>query len=436
VTEHSKLRKATIAAGVYTGILLGTLVLLDLTLIALGLFPPVQDYGDEQAGWLSARPTGEFRKDACLDLTTMRPVTYLRNEDGLRTSHSSEVMRARSEILKVAVSGDSHTELCNPNHEIHFGVMERELVRLGWESAVFSAAAGKYSPLQAYLSAQPHIERLGAHVFVLNFYTGNDFLDMMRIDDRPHFRPVNDGYELARPIWYQMDPPGTVKRSRVLFAARSILDRLGVRNAWVRVRYLRDAANEQGQGWRTVFRYMNDLRRSMSGDLTYPASLSAQMLNQQLFFEAFPGSLDESVRRVEALLEWIRREHPDLILIVSPIPSYQLVGEQPVDSALFEVVDRLPVTYETGVREEAELYQRLRSLSEAYGWLFVDNLPGLREYDGPGRLYNDADYHILPVASEIVGRNQAEALDSVLTRSGFERAVGSRSATDPPAAPH
>ena len=414
MTESSKVKRAATATAIHAGILVTTLALLDLALLALGLFPPVQNHGDENVGWVAAPPTGDFREDTCLDLTTMQMVSYRRNEAALRTSFSSEALRARNDLLKVAVSGDSHTELCNPNEEIHFGVMERELGRLGREAAVFSYAAGKYSPLQAYMSVRPHIDSFGAHVFVLNLYTGNDFLDMLRIDDRPHFRPVEDGYHVTSPVWYQMDPPGTVRRSRVLFAVRSVLDRLGLRNAWVRVRYLRDAAKEQDQGWRAVFGYMNDLRRAMAGEVTYPASLSAQMLNQQLFFEAFPGSLDESVRRLEFLLEWIREEHPDVILLMSPIPSYQLVGQRPIDSVFLEVLERLPVTYAAGVTEETELYERLRNLSVAHGWLFADNLSLLRAFYGPERLYSDADYHILPVASEIIGRNQAAVLNSVM----------------------
>ena len=89
---------------------------------------------------------------------------------------------------------------------------------------------------------------------------------------------------------------------------------------------------------------------------------------------------------------------------MSPVPSYQLVNQMPVDSALLEVIGRLPITHESGVAEEFELYQALKRMALESGWVFVDNLPRLREYQGKELLYNRADYHIEPVASEIIGK--------------------------------
>ena len=155
---------------------------------------------------------------------------------------------------------------------------------------------------------------------------------------------------------------------------------------------------------------MNDLRKSASSDVGYSAALAAQMLNQQLFFYRFPGSREASIQRLRSLLELVRSENPGALLVFSALPSYQLVGEQPVDSALLAVLENLPINYEDGVREEAELYEITRSLAEQTGWLFVDNLRALRAYEGPERLYNAFDYHFLPVASELIGKAQAEAI--------------------------
>ena len=99
-----------------------------------------------------------------------------------------------------------------------------------------------------------------------------------------------------------------------------------------------------------------------------------------------------------------------MVLLLSPLPSYELTQQQPVDSALFRTIARLPITYESGVQEERALYDTLRVLALETGWLFADNLRPLQAYKGPDRLYNSFDYHLLPVASEIIGRTQAEAL--------------------------
>jgi hypothetical protein len=87
------------------------------------------------------------------------------------------------------------------------------------------------------------------------------------------------------------------------------------------------------------------------------------------------------------------------------------VQEQPVDAKLLRVLGRIPVSYREGVRQEQELYDALRPLAEQNGWVFVDNLSALRKYRGPGRLYNDFDYHFLPAASAIIGRQEALAIE-------------------------
>jgi hypothetical protein len=411
LSRADRLKRLGRTAATYVAITLGTLVLFDVVLIASGLFPPETDPGDPEVGWLAARPTGEVRTDSCFNLTTGEAVTYVRNEDGFRTSWAAAELRARDDLLKIAVGGDSHTDLCERNADIHFGVMERELNRAGLESAAFSLAAGKYSPLQAYLAVRPALREYPSDAFTLNFYTGNDFLDMLRIDDRPHLVAREEGeYDIAPPIWYQLDPPGRQPRSRVLFTLRSLADRIGLRQTWVRVHYLRDTASEQGEGLFAVIRYMNHLRRGMAPELSYPAAFVAQILNQQIFFETFPGSRDESIERVRALLRMIRAENPGVILVMSPIPSYQLVGGEPVDPAFLRVLERVPVSYDGGRREEAELYEALRVISADEGWLFVDNLTALQAYEGDRRLYNEADYHIEPVASEIIGALQADVV--------------------------
>jgi hypothetical protein len=205
--------------------------------------------------------------------------------------------------------------------------------------------------------------------------------------------------------------------TRSLYAFRLLADATGMRRVWVRVKYLRAVAAEQGKGLGTVVRYMNDLRRATVNGVGYPQAFSAQMLNQQIFFHRFPGSREESVRRIDALLRLIRGRHPDLTLILSPIPSYQLVLGSPKDTLLTGAVARLPITFEGGVREEEELYRSLVSLAAASGWIFVDNLDALRAHPDPLALYNHRDYHLEPVASRIIAQDQVATLLAIRARS-------------------
>lgn len=410
---------------VYVAIIAATLVVLDLVLIVFDIAPPHYQRGHPQLGWVTGLPTGKVDTAWCIENSTGDTLRFIRNEDGIRSEYPATRLQADTALFTVAATGDSQTDLCAPNGQVHFGVVESELRRQGVPAAVFAYGAGKYSPLQAYLAVKEPIERYHADALILNIYVGNDFYDMLRVDDRPHFVPEAGGYRIGSPIWYQEYPPDERYRSRVMYVMRSLAQRTGIRNVWVRIAYLRDVARERGRSFASVVRYMNDLRNSTSDEIGYSAAFSAQMLNQQLFFHHFPGSKEESVERIRFLLRTIRVNHPGVRLYLSPIPSYELVRQQPVDTALLKVVSRLPVSYAQGVREEGELYERLRGMAQENGWTFVDPLPALRSYTGQKRLYNDFDYHLLPVGSEIVGRAQAQVIMESL-RSAASKTVAPR----------
>lgn len=410
MTGPGRLKRISKVLATYGIIVVVTVLLFDVVLIATGLFPPAHDYGVPGIGWVAAQPSDGISDNRCTEFASGTVHHYARNENGYRTSHSARDLEGLGASFEIAVTGDSHTDLCAPNEQTHFGIMEREMRRAGVPAVAFGFGAGRYSPLQAYLAIRNGIDQYAVDALVLNLYTGNDFYDLLRVDDRPHFVQDGGGYRIADPVWYLYDAPGRARRSRVLYVLDSAARATGVRGLYLRLGYLRAAAREQGYGLAPVIAYLDDLRRSTSPDVGYPAAFAAQMLNQQLFFHRFPRARDESMRRVRELLAMIRREHPDLVLVMSPIPSYQVVGEKPVDPALRDVLEGLPIDYEGGVAEEETLYRALQVEAETAGWIFVDNLTALRSRaDGP-RLYNDFDYHVEPVASEIIGRAQAVAL--------------------------
>ena len=404
------IRRFLRTAATYASIVVITLLLLDVTLMALGLFPPTYDYGDADIGWVAAPPTGSMQVERCTEYSTGVVFTYARNEDGIRTPVSAKALTSRRGNYVIGVTGDSQTELCAPDAQTHAGVLQTALNAGGLRATVVAYGAGRYSPVQDYIAYKTALKKYAPDAFVLNLYTGNDFNDILRVDDRPHLVRSDSGYVIAPPVWYRYDPPGMKRHSRVLFALRSIAKRVGIHGFVQRIQVLRGVAAEQGKGLGAILAYLNDLRKSDEPSVGYSGALSAQMLNQQLFFYRFPASRDESIRRVRALLALVRRENPGVTLMLSALPSYELVQQQPVDRALLHTLERLPITYEGGFREERALYDTLRVLAKEEGWLFADNLPALQAYRGTGRLYNDFDYHLLPAASEIIGRTQAQVL--------------------------
>jgi len=413
VTRTSSIRRALVGILQYTAIIAVTLLLADAFCILFNLFPPMPQYGDPDLGWLRARLSTIVRVKVCEDNSTGKTFSYERNEDGVRTSLSIKEILADART-KIAVTGDSQSDLCAPNQVNHPGVLERELVASGIPALVLPYPAGRYSPLQDYLAFKKYLRKYDPKILVINLYTGNDFLDMLRPDDRPHFVKAGAGYAIAKPEWYLYDDPSVKPRSRVLFALSEMGKRTGLSGFLMRVQALRSVATEQGEGLREVVAYMNDLRKSAEPSLGYPEAFAAQMLNQQLFFHRFPGAKEESLKEFRALLKLGREENPGRILVVGALPSYELVQGQPIDAALLRVLSRLPVSHEEGVRQEQELYDASRSIVEESGWVFVDNLRALREYRGTARLYNNFDYHFEPVANEIIGRQEALAIGKLM----------------------
>jgi hypothetical protein len=406
----SRAKRALTGTLTYAGIIGLTLLVVDGICIAFGLFPPTHNYGDPDLGWRPARATGRMAVGKCIEFSTGEVVLYQRNEDGVRTTLSKDSIDTDTTNVRIGVTGDSQTDLCAPNDEIHSGVLQADLRSHGVPAVLLTYGSGRYSPLQDYLAFRTILRPYHPQVLVLNFYTGNDFYDILRADDRPHFVKADSGYRIAGPVWYSLDDPALQPRSRVLFAARTLADKAGVRQLYFRLSELRRLGAEQGEGMSAVFSYMYDLWKAREPTVGYSDAFTAQILNQQLFFYHFPGSQDESLARVEALMKLVRSENPGLVLVMSPLPSYELTGEQPVDSSLVRTLKRLPISYEEGVQQEGALYERLRGLAAAQGWIFVDNLAALRAYRGSGRLYNDFDYHLLPPASALVGHAQADAL--------------------------
>ena len=414
--KPSRIRGILRGAAVYALIVALTLGVLDLLLIGLGLFPPQYETGDPELGWATRAPeTGN--QDTCFDMVADKRVDYFRNELGIRTNKSAAELHALESGLVIAAVGDSHSDQCMANAATHQGVLETRLQESGFDVVVLSNGVGRYSPLQAYLLFKSRLAQFGPDVLVLNLYTGNDFIDILRIDDRPHLVADGDSYRIAAPVWMRYADPDTAYRSRVAFIARKLGDSIGVRDRWIRLKLLSRTAGSDAGGLADKFRYIGDVRKSVEPSVGYSGALAAQFLNQQLYFHHFPDAPDEAIRRIDRLMQMIREELPDTLLVMSPIPSYQLATPTGnISEPLRKTMQRLPISNERSREVENRLYASLRGMADSHGWIFVDNLEGLSTYAGTDILYNRFDYHVTEAASDIIGELEAIAIAGRLGR--------------------
>lgn len=395
-----------------------TLVFIDVVCMATGLFPTRYRKGNKELGFFETRgvPGGFDGFAEVPELANVPDVRkYHRNEEGFFTTRSMDDWVHHPTGRRVVVIGDSHTELPYAFARTHMGVLETKLHERGWAGAeVLGAGHGKWSPLQEMTLYDTKFRPIGVDVVLMNFYTGNDFYDLIRTDDRPHLvAQPGGGYAVAPPEWvayYDPDTDPLWRQSRILYLGFLGLDKLGVSNLLDKFSYATKAADAFGVGFFDSMGYLNDLRLSQDDAVWYSAAYAAQVLNQALFFQDFPGSHEESLKRARYVLETTKREMEKkgdkALFVLSPIPSRILAQPDLPDPIYDRILGRLPLTKDVVFQRELEGYETLRRVAAETGWVFVDTLEVLRK--GEGMLYFPSDLHIAPEGSALVGALQAE----------------------------
>jgi hypothetical protein len=329
--------------------------------------------------------------------------------------------------LPVAMIGDSHSELWFDNPlDSHEFVLESALRAEGLPIDMISAGRGKYSPLQEYLLFKRHLrDAYKPRVVLMNFYSGNDFYDMLRPDDRPHFeRDENNAIVMRDPVWISYVNPETrswIERSRLLWSVDEIASRLGFPRITTRLRML-SASGRRDRPRSDTLRYLAALRKSQDPRVGYPAAFAAQILNQAIFFQHFPESTNESIAYMRTLLRRARAENPDVLLVLSAIPSAALMHAVPHDlgQPWRDTLERTGLSAAWVAALEGSLVDQLKSSSTEEGWLFIDVRDCLQRGSAGEPLYSSFDLHINAEASRLIGQCQAETL---LANEGFKKLV-------------
>lgn len=325
-----------------------------------------------------------------------------------------------SKGLVIAVVGDSHSALyLKEPLKSHEFVLEASLRDAGLPVVMLSAGQGKYSPLQEYLLYKSRLrDRFSPRIVMMNIYTGNDFNDMLRPDDRPHYAFVNHGTSIAvePPIWFRYKNPkgsGTWReQSRFVWAFDESLDRLGYPKILLRIWLLTTTARKLDRGFSDVLSYLYDIHNSVEPGLGEPGAFAAQILNQAIFYRHFPEGKQKSLMFLDHLMKTAKRENPEVLFVLSPIPSAALADAIPPDIRPLwkHALDKVGLTSESVRHLEDELYEQLRRLAQQNGWLFVDTLPVFLENAGKQPLYNNYDLHVDQAACQLIGHEQARVL--------------------------
>jgi hypothetical protein len=412
-----RLRRGLRASVPYLIITVITLALLDGAMMATGAFPPRYKKGHPTLGFYEFRhQDGGYHRRCPLPECGGKPYKeFWKNEEGFFSSRSMPDFLERPTGKRVVTLGDSHGDLTYAFPYTHMGVLERELRAGGWQGAeVLGAGHGRWSPMQSLTLYEEKLSPpIHPEVVVLNFYTGNDFYDLIRSDDRPNLKHLPDGsYTLAPPLWVAYTDPTSERfwqKSRVLYAGHLLLDAAGIENKYEKLTYAVSSADAYGGSFFDALEYIYHLAQTEDKGLWYSAAIGAQALNQALFFHHFPGSLEESQSRARYILgataKRLQAAGDRTTLVLAPIPSRMLAKPDYVDPVYDRILTRVPLTKAEVLDMEAKAYESLRASAAAEGWLFVDTLPALRE--GSNDDYFPSDLHIAPTGWEIGGVDAA-----------------------------
>lgn len=409
-----------------------SLFLLDALLILLDVLPPRRVFGDPELGFREPEGTGVVRtwQSPHWRFHHSDSGRIVLNERGFRTSRSvAEILRDTTRC-RVAVIGDSQTDLPYRNDLTHPFIVQTGL-RAGGLSGVevLSAGRGRYSPLQAYLYFCAVVRDCRPQVLVLNLYTGNDLFDLVREDDRPVLQKDGDGYRVAPPVWYQYDDPALrdswTGQSRVLFAASRLLRWTGLSPYAARVRFLYPLARTQGGGAVEILGYLRDLSGTVEQGIPFPRAYGSQVLNQYLFFRSFPVARAESLSRLGWLLRRIRSENPSLRTVLSPIPSAALAGAIAGDPLYARRLAAARCDAPAVAQEEGLLYAAAVDSARAAGWDIIDNREVFSRLARVPDLYMWEDLHLSPLACRFLAENEVCGLLPLLASGVFCHPGGS-----------
>jgi hypothetical protein len=328
------------------------------------------------------------------------------NNLGLYEDHDTAPL-PRPGVSRMIVLGDSFTVgTCTPAENFPHQIQKR--LNDAADAAkyeVLDAGVGRYSPYQYYVKAKVEAVPLKPQHLLVAFYAGNDFLDIIREDDRPYLKLGRDGRVEAHPPHFVVyrDPaekPGILEKSRIYSVGRAAMGPTVLYQiSRVKLLYMNLANARHGPV--EIARYLKEVR-----DLdAISHGLMVQSLHQYLWFQRFPETLRESAIFTRYTLERLRelaREH-GIRLTCTIIPSKPAVEPETLRAELAAVTRYNPtLTVERLAAFENSLIDQTLRMCRELDIEAIDLRPGI-EAERRGRpLYYPRDMHLNVAGNAVV----------------------------------
>jgi len=133
-----------------------------------------------------------------------------------------------------------------------------------------NGAFGGFSPAQYARVILYKGVPINPDIVVVGIYTGNDFFDLLRKDDRPWVKLIDDKLVWQEPDWVTLKDPdfkkSTLNQSRIYWIGYELFNRT-VGYTYSRAQYLFDSAPEQAS-LTSVWKFLNVIRKGESSERT------------------------------------------------------------------------------------------------------------------------------------------------------------------------
>ncbi|MEM7203599.1 MAG: hypothetical protein AAF628_25265 [Planctomycetota bacterium] len=327
-----------------------------------------------------------------------------RNDQRLRRDDEVAVPKP-ADTLRVLVIGDSHTDGMADNAETYPAQLQAELRAHGRPNAeALNAGVGRYSPHQCLVMLREDLLRFEPDVVIAALYVGNDLLDLLRPDDRPHLVLVDGAVEERPPefVAFAQGPLDFWRRRSLLY--RFYRDRfdLLVERAWQTIGMVQSLGGSWTDG--------TALLKKLHGCGDRP--LLSQSLMQTAVFAKYP----QAETRAMALLGYVVEQHLALArqhgydLRFLLVPTRVQVEPQRVQDRVDRAVTALELDA-SAAHFDDRLHNELLHLLGEHGGRVVDPRAAMREAAaGTEPLYWNLDDHVNARGCAVLGRVLAEDL--------------------------
>jgi SGNH hydrolase-like domain, acetyltransferase AlgX len=401
-----KLRRFGIGLAGWGASLLITLVLLEIALRVLGIKPGTLPYHNNLG-------------DAVLGMAPEKNMVWKANfpEYGgklvMRTNNlgfyeeEDTTPLPAPGVTRIVALGDSFTVgVCTPPENFPNQIEQHLNAAAGSRKfEVIDAGVGRYSPYQYYLKARVDAVPLHAQRLLVAFYAGNDYLDIIREDDRPYLSREPDGTVKAHPPHFVVykDPsekPSSLEASRTYSIAHAALGpTLLYQISRAKLLYLN--LSDAHRGIFEIGKYLKQVReldRISHG-------LMVQSLHQYVWFQRFPDTLPTSTAFTKYTLEKLRElaQQNAIALTVTVIPSKPAVEPETLQPLFAKItrhsreltVDRVAAFENARINETLAICQSLAI--DAY-----DLRPGFAQRRSGRVLYYPEDMHLNVAGNALV----------------------------------